>query len=65
MVFLSHNTPEKLIAQFAGLRAVVEIPDAVFACAQSGILIGCQPYRAFGSATAANESPVRWEIDYE
>ncbi|CAN5300932.1 hypothetical protein BH09ACT2_BH09ACT2_13330 [soil metagenome] len=115
VVFLSPNTPEMLIAQFAvplaggilislnprlspsevryviehsgasllfydaefasaigdsreqcsTLRAIVEIPDPEFGCAESGVSIGQESYRAFGSATAANKTPVRWEIDDE
>ncbi|MHC5796558.1 AMP-binding protein [Lacisediminihabitans sp. FW035] len=115
VVFLSPNTPEMLIAQFAvplaggvlislnprlapaevryvlehseasllffdaefasavgdslrvcpALRAIVEIPDAEFGCAESVVNIGQESYLAFGSATAPDSTPVRWEIDDE
>lgn len=49
----------------SALQAVVEISDAEFGCTQSAVDIGQETYAAFGSATATDESPVRWEIDDE
>jgi fatty-acyl-CoA synthase len=53
------------LEQCAALRAVVEIPDAEFGCSESGVEIGQESYLTFGSTTATDESPVRWEIDDE
>ena len=53
------------LEQCAALRAIVEIPDAEFGCSESGVAIGQDSYLSFGSTTATDESPVRWEIDDE
>ena len=42
-----------------------KFPTRKFGYTQSGLDIGQETYAAFASATAADESPVRWEIDDE